>query len=109
MTTEWRVWRPITPARSPGCVRTVVSRGGRPDLAAADLARVQAPTLLIIGGADYAVIGLNEEAAEALRCEKRVALVPGATHLFDEPETLDQVVDLAANWFVTPFGEGGER
>jgi dienelactone hydrolase len=89
----------VAAARAPEDIAAVVSRGGRPDLAGAALAEVKAPTLLIVGGADYGVIELNEQAASALCCERRVAIVPGATHLFDEPGTLDQVVDLAADWF----------
>jgi dienelactone hydrolase len=84
-------------------VAAVVSRGGRADLAGAALARVAAPTLLIVGGEDRAVIGLNREAAQALRCEHRVAVVPGATHLFEEAGALEQVVGLAADWFETHF------
>jgi dienelactone hydrolase len=89
----------VAAARAPEDVVAVVSRGGRPDLAGAALAEVRAPTLLLVGGADYAVIKLNEQAARALRCERRVAIVPGATHLFEEAGALDQVVDLAADWF----------
>ncbi len=89
----------VAAARAPEDVAAVVSRGGRPDLAGTALAQVRAPTLLVVGGADYGVIELNEQAAGALRCEQRVVIVPGATHLFEEPGTLDQVVDLAANWF----------
>lgn len=74
----------------------VVSRGGRPDLAGDALARVRAPTLLIVGGEDDAVIPLNEEALARLRCEKRLEIVPGATHLFEEPGTLDQAAGFAA-------------
>jgi len=89
----------VAAARLPRSVAAVVSRGGRPDLAAAALARVKAPTLLIVGGADYGVIELNEEALALLTCEKRLAIVPGATHLFDEPGTLEQVIALAQDWF----------
>ena len=91
----------VAAARAPEDIAAVVSRGGRPDLAGAALAEVKAPTLLVVGGADYGVIELNEQAAGALRCEQRVVIVPGATHLFEEPGTLDQVVDLAADWFET--------
>lgn len=76
-------------------IAAVVSRGGRPDLAGSELALVTAPTLLAVGGADHGVIELNEAAAQELVCDHRVVLVPGATHLFEEPGTLDQVVDLA--------------
>ena len=86
-------------ARSPEAVRAVVSRGGRPDLAGEALARVRAPTLLIVGGLDSGVIELNREALAALTCDKQLAIVPGATHLFDEPGTLEQVAHLAAEWF----------
>lgn len=80
-------------------VCALVSRGGRPDLAGSILPRVTAPTLLIVGGADDIVIRLNEEAFAALHCEKRLQIVPGAGHLFEEPGTLDQVAHLAAGWF----------
>lgn len=80
-------------------VRAVVSRGGRPDLAADSLPRVKAPTLLIVGGLDDAVIELNQSAYAQLRCEKDVEIVPGATHLFEEPGTLEEVAQLAADWF----------
>lgn len=81
-------------------VQAVVSRGGRPDLAGAhDLARVQAPTLLLVGGADTEVLQLNREAYAQLRCEKELAVIPGATHLFEEPGTLEEVARQAAAWF----------
>lgn len=80
-------------------VGAVVSRGGRPDLAGEALPRVRAPTLLIVGGDDLGVIPLNEAALAQLRCEKQLAIVPGATHLFEEPGTLDHVAQLAASWF----------
>ena len=90
----------IAAAQLGGRVRAVVSRGGRPDLAGhAALAAVQAPTLLIVGGADREVIALNEQVLPWLRCEHRMEIVPGATHLFEEPGTLEQVADLAAGWF----------
>ncbi|HSO07791.1 MAG TPA: dienelactone hydrolase family protein [Pelomicrobium sp.] len=84
-------------------VAAVVSRGGRPDLAGDDLPRVRAPTLLIVGGADYGVIELNEAALARLRCEKELVLVPGATHLFEEPGTLEQAARHAADWFRRHF------
>jgi pimeloyl-ACP methyl ester carboxylesterase len=88
-------------ARFPGQVSAVVSRGGRPDLAGpAALRRVEAPTLLVVGGHDYGVIELNEAAFAELRCPKELAIVPGATHLFEEPGTLEEVARLAATWFV---------
>lgn len=80
-------------------VRAVVSRGGRPDLAFDKLTQVGAPTLLIVGGADDAVIELNRQAYAALASVKRLAIVPGATHLFEEPGTLDEVARLAGDWF----------
>jgi putative phosphoribosyl transferase len=80
-------------------VAAVVSRGGRPDLAADCLDRVQAPTLLIVGGADAEVLELNRMALRALSCKKRLEVVPGATHLFEEPGALDCVAQLAAQWF----------
>jgi len=81
-------------------VGSVVSRGGRPDLARSALARVTSPTLLIVGGADYPVIAMNEEAMTQLRCEKRMEIVPGASHLFEEPGALERVSELARDWFV---------
>ncbi len=80
-------------------VFAVVSRGGRPDLAEERLARVKAPTLLIVGGDDDAVIELNETAFEKISAEKQLVIVPGATHLFEEPGTLEEVARLAADWF----------
>ena len=80
-------------------VRAVVSRGGRPDLANASLERVQAATLLIVGSRDEEVLLLNREAASRLRCEHRLAVVPGATHLFEERGTLEEAARLAAEWF----------
>ncbi|MGA9576460.1 MAG: alpha/beta hydrolase [Terrimicrobiaceae bacterium] len=81
------------------CVDAVVSRGGRPDLAGDALPRVQSPTLLIVGGYDHTVIGLNEKAFAELRCKKELKIVPGATHLFEEPGALEAVANLAADWF----------
>jgi putative phosphoribosyl transferase len=81
--------------------RAIVSRGGRPDLAAQALHDVDAPTLLIVGGADEDVLASNEHALARLRCTKRLEVVPGAGHLFEEPGALDAVVTLAAGWFVT--------
>lgn len=85
--------------RRPDDVRAVVSRGGRPDLAADALRAVTAPTLLIVGGRDEPIIELNEKARADLRCEKRLEIVPGATHLFEEPGALDRVAELAREWF----------
>ena len=80
-------------------IDAVVSRGGRPDLAGDALPRVTAPTLLIVGGRDELVLELNEDAYSRLQCEKRLAVVPGATHLFEEPGKLAEVAALAADWF----------
>lgn len=87
-------------------IRAVVSRGGRPDLALESLARVQAPTLLIVGGNDHVVIDLNRVAYRALRVEKELQIIPGATHLFEEPGTLEQVAAAAASWFVRHLTHG---
>jgi dienelactone hydrolase len=87
-------------AGRPDEVGAVVSRGGRPDLAGEVLYRVRAPTLLIVGGNDFPVIGMNEEALGKLSVEKRLEIVPGATHLFEEPGTLEEVAKLAGDWFV---------
>ncbi|HEY4398617.1 MAG TPA: phosphoribosyltransferase family protein [Acidimicrobiia bacterium] len=90
----WAAAEPDSP------VRAIVSRGGRPDLAGARLEFVRAPTLLIVGGNDEAVLELNRDAARHLTCEHRIEVVPGATHLFEEPGALDAVADLAARWFL---------
>ena len=87
-------------ARAPSSVAAVVSRGGRPDLAASYLPQVKAPTLLIVGGHDYPVIQMNEEALALLTCPKELVIVPGATHLFEEPGTLEEVAGLARRWFL---------
>ena len=88
-------------AKTGNRIAAVVSRGGRPDLAGeAALRQVTAPTLLIVGGADYGVIELNQQAETLLNCEKQLLLIPGATHLFEEPGTLQQVAANAADWFV---------
>jgi putative phosphoribosyl transferase len=88
-------------AAEPGSpVRAIVSRGGRPDLARARLHAVRAPTLLIVGGRDEAVLEMNRDAASRLSCEHRIEVVPGATHLFEEPGALEVVADLAARWFL---------
>jgi pimeloyl-ACP methyl ester carboxylesterase len=93
----------VAAAKMPLMVDAVVSRGGRPDLAMDYLPRVKAPTLLIVGARDEVVLQLNEEAQEQLRCEKELAIVPRATHLFAEPGALEQVARLAATWFVRHF------
>jgi len=90
-------------------VQAVVSRGGRPDLAGDALRAVKAPTLLIVGGDDVEVIQLNRQALAQLQCEKRIDIVPGASHLFEEPGTLEQVARLARNWFEDHFGSASEK
>jgi putative phosphoribosyl transferase len=95
----WAAAQPEAP------VTAVVSRGGRPDLAAPRLEEVRAPTLLIVGGDDRAVLELNREAAASLRCERHIEIVPGATHLFEEPGALEAVSALARDWFVDHFAE----
>ncbi|HET9494106.1 MAG TPA: dienelactone hydrolase family protein [Chloroflexia bacterium] len=90
----------VAAAYRPGDVRAVVSRGGRPDLAGDALPEVQAPTLLIVGGDDVPVIPLNRQALAQMRCEKALEIVPGATHLFEEPGALEQVAALARDWFL---------
>lgn len=89
----------VAAAARPNDVKAVVSRGGRPDLALPVLDRVRAPTLLIVGGDDVEVIALNRQALRGLGCTKQLAIVPGATHLFEEPGTLEQVSELARGWF----------
>ncbi len=86
-------------AQRPELVRAVVSRGGRPDLADEALAEVRAPTLLIVGGNDVQTLELNRQALRRLRCEQRLEIVAGATHLFEEAGALDEVARLAAEWF----------
>jgi putative phosphoribosyl transferase len=99
----------VAAARRPDVVRAVVSRGGRPDLASGSLPRVEAPTLLIVGSLDAGVLALNERAHHALRCTKQLAIVRGATHLFEEPGALEQVARLAAGWFTAQFEVAGLR
>lgn len=94
----------VAAAQRPAGIGAVVSRGGRPDLAADALGLVRAPTLLIVGGADYQVIELNQFAYARLRGEKELVIVPGATHLFEEPGALEQVAGHAAAWFVRHLG-----
>ncbi|MFF2302683.1 phosphoribosyltransferase family protein [Streptomyces sp. NPDC058128] len=94
------LWAAGDPASS---VAAVVSRGGRPDLAADHLARVEAPTLLVVGGRDALVLDLNRRAASLLRCENRLEVVEGATHLFEEPGALEEVAELATSWFTGHF------
>jgi putative phosphoribosyl transferase len=90
----------VAAARNPAAIGAVVSRGGRPDLARDRLSAVRAPTLLIVGGNDDVVIKLNEQALRLLRCPKELVVVPGATHLFEEPGALEEVARLARGWFV---------
>jgi putative phosphoribosyl transferase len=90
----------LAAAAGPVDVRAVVSRGGRPDLAGNRLAEVTAATLLIVGGDDPEMLALNQAAYHKLRCERRLEVVPGATHLFEEPGTLEAVVALARDWFL---------
>jgi putative phosphoribosyl transferase len=89
----------VAAARDPDQVGAVVSRGGRPDLAGDALARVRTPTLLIVGGRDVPVIALNERAMAEMRADVRLEIVPGASHLFEEPGTLERVAELASGWF----------
>lgn len=97
-------------AELPRSVAVVVSRGGRPDMTGAqELRRVKAPTLLIVGGCDYGVIELNEKAYAELVCLKEIAIVPGATHLFEEPGALEKVAHLAAEWFGRHLKAGHPR
>lgn len=94
----------IAAAARPNTIAAVVSRGGRPDLAADALAHVRAPTLLIVGSADTMVLQLNQRALEQITAPKHLAVVPGATHLFEEPGALEQVARLAGSWLVQHFG-----
>jgi putative phosphoribosyl transferase len=95
-------------AAEPGApVRAIVSRGGRPDLARGRLESVRSPTLLIVGGRDEAVLEMNRDAARQLNVEHRIEVVPGATHLFEEPGALEKVADLATRWFADHLEDGG--
>ena len=89
----------VAAAERPDAVSAIVSRGGRPDLAGSALSRVRAPTLLIVGGNDIPVIGMNREALAQLRTEKQLEIISGATHLFEEPGALEKVAELASQWF----------
>jgi putative phosphoribosyl transferase len=89
----------VAAAERPMVVGAVVSRGGRPDLAGSYLTAVQAPTLLLVGSKDTQVIELNRRAFSLLRCEKQIEIIPGASHLFEEPGTLEKVAQLASQWF----------
>src|SRR5215213_831496 len=95
----------VAAAGRPGAVGAVVSRGGRPDLAGEALPRVGAPTLLIVGGEDEPVIGMNREAMGKMSTDKELEIVPGASHLFEEPEKLEEVARLAARWFARHLGQ----
>jgi dienelactone hydrolase len=99
----------IAAAERPATIAAVVSRGGRPDLAGEALGRVKAPTLLIVGGYDEPVIELNREAMRQMHALVELEIVPGATHLFEEPGTLDQVAGLAARWFARHLRAGGPK
>ena len=90
-------------------IAAIVSRGGRPDLAGQALALVRAPTLLLVGSLDGPVITLNQQAFMALNCPKKILIVPGAGHLFEEPGTLDQVIAHASNWFTVHFTRHAEK
>jgi putative phosphoribosyl transferase len=94
----------VAAADNPPDAGAVVSRGGRPDLAGEALPKVQAPTLLIVGGNDDIVIELNEQARDRMRCEVKLEIIPGATHLFEEPGTLEKVATLASDWFAKHIG-----
>lgn len=94
----------VAAARRPDLVGAIVSRGGRPDLAGPILSLVRAPTLLIVGGNDHPVIGMNREALARLEVEKEMNIVPGATHLFEEPGALEEVARLATAWFIRFLG-----
>lgn len=95
----------IAATMRPDAVYAIVSRGGRPDLASEALSRVKAPTLLIVGGYDDVVIKLNEEALGKISAEKELKIVPGATHLFEEPGALEEVARLARDWFIKGLEE----
>src|SRR6266702_6324898 len=94
----------VAAAELPQDAGAVVSRGGRPDLAGEALPKVQAPTLLIVGGNDDIVIELNEMARDQMRCEVKLEILPGATHLFEEPGALEKVANLASDWFNAHLG-----
>ena len=95
----------LAAAEHPDIVRAVVTRGGRPDLAGRALQRVQAPTLLLVGSNDEPVITLNKQAMLQVGCEVRLEIVDGATHLFEEPGTLERVMELATDWFITKLAQ----
>lgn len=99
----------VAAAQRPYEVSAIVSRGGRPDLAGDALPLVKAPTLLIVGGNDEPVIGMNEEALARMRAVKRLQIVPGASHLFEEPGALEEVARLATGWFARHLGPHTEE
>jgi len=99
----------VAASERPDVIAAIVSRGGRPDLAGKSLPQVKAPTLLIVGGNDFPVIDMNQDALEELRTEKKLVIVPGATHLFEEPGTLEEVSRLTAEWFVRYFEKTGSN
>ena len=99
----------VTAAKHPRGVGAIVSRGGRPDLAGTALNNVKAPTLLIVGGDDSQVIQLNRQAFEMLSSEKDLVIIQGATHLFEEPGTLEEVAKTAASWFVKYLNESPQH
>jgi putative phosphoribosyl transferase len=96
----------VADARSETPVQAIVSRGGRPDLAGPSLPQVKAPTLLIVGGNDTPVIEMNKAAFARMNCEKELRLIPGASHLFEEPGSLERVAEMAAEWFERHFAKG---
>ena len=98
----------VAAAELPQDIGAVVSRGGRPDLAGDALPKVEAPTLLVVGGNDDIVIELNEMARDQMKCEVKLEIVPGATHLFEEPGALEKVAKLASDWFVHHIGASGD-
>ena len=97
----------VAAATKPNMIHAVVSRGGRPDLAGDFLSSVHAPTLLIVGGNDTVVIQLNNKAMKRLNCTKKMEIIPGATHLFEEPGTLNEVARIAKQWFISHLGAAG--
>lgn len=99
----------VAAARLPDVVAAVVSRGGRPDLAGRELANVRAPTLLIVGGRDEEVLELNRQAMTLIPAEKELVVIPGATHLFEEPGALERVAELARDWFSKYLGRARRR
>ena len=95
----------VAAAERPGVVKAVVSRGGRPDLAGVHLGSVKCPTLLLVGGYDDVVIDLNKQAMAKMKSEKKLIIIPEATHLFEEPGKLEEVAQHASNWFLRHLGD----